>query len=914
MDGQVVNEGSDLIGREPELALLREFLSPQGSHRAMLITGEAGIGKSTIWDEGLSLAREQGLHVLSARPSDAEAQLSFATLGDLLREVDAAGLRSLPSPQRHALEVALLRAEPGQSPPEQRAIALGFLNALESIAVGRPTLVAIDDVQWVDRASSEALAYAIRRLSSVRVRFLVTQRSGTEAGLLGAFETMGVERLTVEALSLGALRRVLFERLGLSLTRRDLRRVFESAQGNPLFALELGRSILERKPAAGETLVVPARIEEMLGMRVSNLAPPLRRLLVAVALCPTVTLDVLSTIADVAELDNAVDAGLLLLDGKHARASHPLLAAAAMRHSDAKERRDIQRALADVVGDEQLRAKLLAGAATRQDADLATTIAAAATGAALRGAIVDAVLLAEQALRLTPTSSPLRTERVLEFARFISLAGQRQRMVDFLTSELDSLPPGAATAEAFYCLASEALDPAEIKRHVESALAESPNDLGLRTACTALTCLHGAVIQLLGVELAERRLRDALPYAHLGRPELEQEVLLTLIWINALRGYSVNDLVGRFPSVPVDRLLTGPTADRTEGQRLVWRGAIPEARALLTRLMGMGDELGELMYALHRLHVCELELRSGEWAAAEHLLAEWEQSADGALLIMPMFERCRALLAAGVGDAAAAEEWANAAISRARAAWGAWDQLESLRALGIASLLVGEPGRAAERLRIVWEHTQREGIADPGTFPAAPDLVEALVELGELEEGRRVTARLLELSEQQEHPWGLITSKRCDALIRLASDPEDAARHDLQAAAAAYGSLGLRFDRARCLLALGRAERRGKKWAAARESLEQAAAAFDEIGSVGWAEQARSELARVGARKPQPKGRLTGAEERTATLAAQGLANKEIAAALHVSVHTVEVHLSRAYAKLGIRSRSQLAARLSTQT
>ena len=899
-----------LIGRELELAEIGGFIAGTGRPRALLITGEAGIGKTTIWEQAVALTRTSGSLLLAARPSDAEAQLSFATLGDLLHDVTASDLRDLPSPQRHAVEVALLRADPDGSAPEQRAIALGVLGVLEHLAARRSVTIAIDDVQWVDAASREVLAFVVRRLGETPVRFLLAHRSGTTAGLLRAFEDDDIESIEVNAFSLGALRRLLFDRLGLSLTRRALRRVYELAQGNPLFSLELGRSLAERGAAAGETIALPARVEEMLGTRVTSLPGPLRKLLVAVALCPSVNLEELRSIASVAELDDAVDAGLLVVEGDHARASHPLLAAAALRHSAARERRAVQLALAEVVGESRLRATLLAGATTRPDEAVAAAIAEAADGASRRGALVDAVVLAEHALRLTPATSATRSDRVLLFARLLSFAGERQRMVEFLDAEIESLPPGAATAEAFYVMASESLDPEQITHYVDRALAESPDDLGLRAACTGLTCLHGAVIRLLDVDGAEQRLRDVLPHAHLGRPELEQEVLLTLVWINALRGHAAAELATRFPEVSFEHVLDGPSSARTEGQRLVWRGSIDEARALFADLLGAGDELGELVYALSRLHLCELELRCGDWAAVERMLVEWEQSSEGELLIMPTYERCRALLAAGRGEPDEVERWARQAISRTRESWGAWDELESLRALGISALLTGEPAQAAVSLRAVWDHVQREGIDEPGVFPVAPDLVEALVELGELDDATSVVARLRELSERLQHPWGLVTARRCGALVALASTQDDGARGELAGAAVAYGELGLRFDRARCLLALGRAERRQRKWGGARESLEQAAAAFEEIGSVGWAELARSELARVGARKPRPRGELTPTELRSAELAAQGLANKEIAATLHVSVHTVEVHLSRTYAKLGIRSRSQLVAAL----
>jgi DNA-binding CsgD family transcriptional regulator len=195
-------------------------------------------------------------------------------------------------------------------------------------------------------------------------------------------------------------------------------------------------------------------------------------------------------------------------------------------------------------------------------------------------------------------------------------------------------------------------------------------------------------------------------------------------------------------------------------------------------------------------------------------------------------------------------------------------------------------------------------------FPVAPELVEVLAELGELDEGRAVTARLRELADAQKHPWGRASADRCEGVLALVGDSYDTQGvESLGSAAEAYAKLGLRFEAARSLLAMGRAQRRFKQWGQARSALESAALTFDEIGSPGWAEQARSELARVGARRPRPAGELTDTEQRTAELAVRGLSNKEIARELFVTVHTVEVHLSRAYAKLGVRSRGQLAQR-----
>ena len=189
---------------------------------------------------------------------------------------------------------------------------------------------------------------------------------------------------------------------------------------------------------------------------------------------------------------------------------------------------------------------------------------------------------------------------------------------------------------------------------------------------------------------------------------------------------------------------------------------------MLTPVLRCADERGEPgSYALLRLHLCELELRAGEWEAAGRLLDEWAEPSERELLPWPMYERCRALHAAGLGLPDEAARLASDAIERSEASGVGWDLLESLRARGITALLAHEPERAAESLRAVWEHTRREGVDEPGVFPVAPELVEALVELGELDEAIAVTARLRELSEEQEHPWGLATAKRCAALIEL---------------------------------------------------------------------------------------------------------------------------------------------------
>lgn len=164
-----------VVGREVELARVEGFLAGGGPARALALVGEPGIGKTTVWEAGLATARAGGQDVLVARASEPELQLSFVALADLLDEVDASAFDGVPAPQRRALDVAILRAEPESSPPEAVAVAAGFTRVVRTLAEQRPVIVAVDDVPWLDRASEDCLAFAARRLRGRSVRFLFTR-------------------------------------------------------------------------------------------------------------------------------------------------------------------------------------------------------------------------------------------------------------------------------------------------------------------------------------------------------------------------------------------------------------------------------------------------------------------------------------------------------------------------------------------------------------------------------------------------------------------------------------------------------------------------------------------------------------------------------------------------------------------
>jgi DNA-binding NarL/FixJ family response regulator len=913
---EIALHAEQIVGREPELAALEAFVGGEATGRGLLLTGSPGVGKSTLWEAGVRLAREQRTRVLGARSSSAEAQMSWAGLIDLFDGVTEE-LACLPRPQLHALQVALRRVEPGDTAPEPGAIALGVLSALRSVAADAAVLVAIDDIQWLDAPSGDVLTFAARRLERDRVRFLLTRRTGSAGGIERALEP-GVERFEVGPLSLGSVRRLLLGRLHLALPRQLLRRVLDVTMGNPLFALEVGRTLQEKGlPAIGEPLPVPDDIEALLGTRVARLRAPARKLLLALALQANLDLSQLAAVAGSAAVEDAVDAGLLQVDGDRVRASHPLLPAAARKHSRARARRELHRELATLSGSAEVRVKHLVLGAEKPDARLAAAAADAAVGASARGGRQEAVELAEHALRLTPASAPERSDRLLALADYLVLAGEKQRATALLAPALDEITDGSARARALLILATGVVRSDEdLGRYFERALVESERDPALHATLRLRMAQNAAFLRLTRIAAAQAWAEKSLPTVRRAGRKLEQLGLDAVAWVRILRGFPIDDLCERHRAVSDAASYIAASPERAAAQRLAWRGELVQARAQLTRLQQLADERVEVAsYVVLRLHLCELELRAGDLEAVSRLLDEWVESPEPEYSMSTQYHRCRALLAAARGLPTDAEQWAELTIEQAEATGSRWDVLEALRARGLAALLSHDTVRAADSLRTVWEHTCREDIDEPGVFPAAPDLVEALVELEEVDEARAVCDRLRGLAKRQEHPWGRATAKRCDALVALGSrTDEDAAVAGLEAAASEYGELGLRFDEARTPLLLGRAQRRRRQWAAARHALDQAVSTFDAMGSAGWADEARSELARVGARRPRPAGELTPAERRVAELARDGRSNKEIAQTLFVSVKTVEHHLSHIYAKLGVRSRTQLARRLSAPT
>ena len=524
-------------------------------------------------------------------------------------------------------------------------------------------MIAIDDVQWLDAESAEVIAFA-----AGSSRHALPARPPTRpAGPLE--DAVAPRRIVLGPLSYGAVRALLADRLGLALPRRVLREVVAYAGGNPLFALELARGLeAGGMPGPGEQLALPETLEGMIGARVAQLPPAVRRLLLAVALEPGLRVaQALELVPAEALEDPAVDVA-----GDRVRAAHPLLAAAALGRSAPAGRRALHQGLAALVLDPGRRARHRARAATTADPALAAELADAAGVAAARGARADAATLADDALRLTPAGAPERPERLLALAQRIDQTGDSRRMVALLEPELSGLPP-AWRARAHLLLAdgSGISHADEHFAHLDAAAKAAAGEPALQAQVAARRAAAVAVGLVERLAEMEASVKGVLPAALAAGGETEAEVFQALAWTRALRGRPVDDLLAR-PGAPA-LLDIYRSVERVAAVRLIWRGEIDAARAAIGALEELAETRGETWSTIClRLHRCELEVRAGEWLRAEELLREWADDPETALVLGPALERLRALVAAGRGDPGAAERWVAETLAGAERSGVRW--------------------------------------------------------------------------------------------------------------------------------------------------------------------------------------------------------------------------------------------------
>ncbi|MGH2629478.1 MAG: ATP-binding protein, partial [Actinomycetota bacterium] len=403
----------DVIGRESELAILNRFLVsiPTGPS-ALLLSGDPGIGKTTVWKEGLAGALQRGYRTLSCRPVEAETRLSYAALGDLLEPVLQEALPTVPEPQRQALEVALLRSPGSGARADQRAVSLAVLGCLRVVASTSPVVVAIDDVQWMDLPSIRVLQFVVRRLKDEPVGLMAAVR-GTDPdddplGVVSAFPEDRVHAVHVGPLSLDAIERVLRDKVGEDLPRTTLLSLHEMSGGNPFFAQEIGLALLRRggEVAAGERPPIPDRLQELIEDRLKGLPAKTVEALEVVSAVSAPTLDTVAAVIAPSAVDvrlgPAIENGVVEVIGDRLRFTHPLLASAVYQKIPPARRRELHARLATIVRDPEERARHMALSVAGPDLAVAAALEEAALLASSRGAPQSAAELWEMARRATP--------------------------------------------------------------------------------------------------------------------------------------------------------------------------------------------------------------------------------------------------------------------------------------------------------------------------------------------------------------------------------------------------------------------------------------------------------------------------------------------------------------------------------
>jgi DNA-binding CsgD family transcriptional regulator len=886
-----------LYGRDAELAALSDLLdrARHGTSGTLVLRGDPGIGKTALVSH--VIARADGFRVIRGAGIEEESELPFAGLHLLLRPA-LDRIEALPGVQAEALRGALGLAKAG--PPDRFLVGLAVLSLLAELAAGQPLLCVLDDAQWLDRASADALLFAARRLDSESIVLLLCARTGS-------LTAAGLPELTLKGLSAQAATELL--RDGLPPSRRY--RVLAEAAGNPLALLELPRMLAGAQPEV--PLPLTDRLRAAFESQLTGLPEATRTaLLVAAAegagdLAPILhAASVLGASLD--DLEPARAAGLIEVNGNALTFRHPLIRAAVHHTAPLAQRRAVHQALAaalDAPGQADRRAWQLAAAASGPDEQIAAALERAAGQVRERSGDTGTLAWYQRAAELSadPVAKARRLTRAAE-----AVAG---------SGDLDQ---AAALAGQSLALTATGATP-EQDRLVAQALQVQATVAFLRgEPATAHRRLLEAteLIAAVDQEQASALLIEAVHAGwYAGQEELSEGVLRLE--------------AQRLPPTPLERLLlraVAPILGRPADQ-LDPNGALAEARSGaagnvpelvlvcgLALLLGqdeaaqqIGDELGRDLRAAGQIgwlptalfYSASAQAYAGRHQEAPHTVAEGLRLArdTGQQRWVDAFAEPLALLAAARGDEQLCRQVAAEALGRATRP--AWNVPWTSSALGLLDLGLGRAESALARLQTLAEGRKFFHIA---ATRSTPDLVEAAVRLGRPAAAAEPLALFETWSRNTGQGWTRALAHRCRALL-------DGDEGLFRTALALHEEDSRPFDEARTQLLYGEWLRRDKRKADARAQLRVALETFERIGAAPWAERARTELTATGttgrAVEQGPSASLTPQESQIVRLAAQGLSNKDIAAQLFLSARTVGHHLYKAYPKLGVASRGELA-------
>jgi DNA-binding CsgD family transcriptional regulator len=899
-----------LLDRDEERAaldgLLEELRSGRG--RALVVRGEAGVGKSALLEYAAGAAA--GMRVVRAVGVESEMELAFAGLHQLCAPLPGR-LERLPGPQRDALETAFgLRAG---AAPDRFLVAVAVLTLLAEVAEDRPLLCVVDDAQWLDRASAQVLAFAARRLLAEPVGLVFAAREPGE-------QFQGIPDLRVRGLPDQDARALLGSVVRFRLDERVRDQIVAETAGNPLALLELPRGLSLTELAGGFGLPgaqpVPARIEEGFRRRIEALPAGTRSLLLIAAAepagDPVLVWRAAGWLGIPASAAAAARADGLLEMGTGVRFRHPLVRSAVYSAASLPARRAVHLALAEVTDRDQdpdRRAWHLAAAAAGPEEGVAAELERSAGRAQGRGGMAAAAAFLQRAAELT--AEPVRRSgRTLAAAQASLQAGGldaaagllamaaagpldklQQARADLLRGQIAFASGGGGDAPALLAKAAKQLEP------LDAALARQTYlDAWLAAAFAGRFAGAGDLHEVA------RAARSAPPPAGPPRPS---DLLLD--------GLAVLVTEGRAEAAPLLRRATRVFADEetTMEERLRW-GFLAVAAAIIVwdeqrwhtivarelqscREAGL---LGQMVIYVNSMAI--LTVWRGDFAAAASLIAEAEAiaAATGA-----RFAPVAAVLLAGSrGAEAEAAPLIEAVITAARAAgegvgvqWSQWVSAILYNGLGRYEKALAEARQAAEQAPELYV-----------SMWALPELIEAASRTGQTRLAAGALGRLAEATSIGQTDWAQGTYARSRALLSDGQHAEDSYREAIDR----LSRTPLRPGLARAHLLYGEWLHREHRQASARAQLRTAHEMFAAIGMQGFAARARRELRAAGetarTRTAATHRELTPQEAQIARLARAGLSNPEIAAQLFLSPRTIQYHLGNIFAKLGITSRRQL--------
>ena len=893
-----------LVGRGVECATVDRLLLEARESRsgALVIRGEPGIGKSALLEYALEQA--EGMRVLRGVGIESESELAFAALHGIVRPV-LDRLDEVPEPQADALRAAFGIA-PGQA-SDRFLIAVGALSLLAEAAEEQPILCVVDDAQWLDRASAEALAFVARRLKAEGVALLFAARDG-EARTLD-----GLPELRLAGLDADAAETLLAAKLSSTLRER----VLESTQGNPLALIELSASLTPDQLAGRELLPEPLPIgvalEGAFLDRVRRLPRQTQVLLLVAAADDSGELGTVLAAArelgiDDSALDPAEAAGLLRARPSGLEFRHPLVRSAVYQSAPFTERRKTHLALAHALVHEHnadRRAWHHAAAVSAPNDDVADELERTSERARRRSGYAAAAAALERAAELTGDEHE-RAGRLVAAANAAFSAGSAERAGSLLDQAARFATDRRLLAHVDYLrgLFARAL----------GSVADSCTILMAASSSIAETDPRQAIEMLLDAAMAAEYAGDVPRLIEIGRRAQSfsavdgSEFAMVLVAgmgsmleADTERGANLLRRAVELGADDPERLLYAALAAE-------YLGDITTEQALAARAVSLNrarGRVGTLPVALEVLATAEAW--SGQYAAAAadaseglDLLRDTGQAASG-----PDFLAFLALVAAVQGREEACRSQAQQALERATALGLGLPAAEATHALALLDLGLGRPEEAFVRLH---------GMADaaPGAghprlaHLAVADHVEAAILAGRADAAEKALASFERWIEHSSPPPMLALVARCRGQL---ADGEAAASHFTEALRLHAGQ-NRAFERARTELLYGEALRRARRRIEARAHLRAAVETFERLGAVPWEERARRELRASGetARKRDVSTAddLTAQELQIARFVGEGATNRQIAAQLFLSPRTVDYHLRKIFRKLEISSRVEL--------